>query len=162
MEKSSKRPGFLVRAYELLIAVASRLQSPLLLALRLYWGWQFFITGKGHLLNLKHTEDFFGHDLHIPFPHFNAVLAGGTECVGGLLLLVGLGSRLIALPLIFTMCIAYLTAEKDALNHIFSDPDKFVSATPFLFMLACVIILVFGPGVFSMDWLLAKKFRRKQ
>jgi putative oxidoreductase len=140
--------------------VASRFQSPLLLALRLYWGWQFFGTGKGKLRNLDHYADYFGQ-LHIPFPHFNACMAGATECFGGLLLLVGLGSRLVTLPLIFTMTIAYLTAEIDSVKHIFSDPDKFVTATPFLFLLACVIILVFGPGVFSLDWLIARKLRRK-
>jgi putative oxidoreductase len=161
VENTSVQSGLLTRGYRLLIAVASRLQSPLLLALRLYWGWQFFIDGKGKLLNLQKITDYFGQDLHIPFPHFNAALASATECIGGLLLLVGLGSRLVALPLIFTMIIAYLTAEKEALHHIFDDPDKFVSASPFLFLLACVIVLVFGPGVFSLDWLISKKLRRK-
>jgi putative oxidoreductase len=59
------------------------------------------------------------------------------------------------------MIIAYLTAEFDKVKHIFSDPDKFVSADPFLYLLACVIVLVFGPGVFSLDWVLAKRQRRK-
>ncbi|HEX3716674.1 MAG TPA: DoxX family protein [Verrucomicrobiae bacterium] len=146
------------RFYGLLVRAAKLLQSPVLLALRLYWGWQFFVTGRGHLENLGKTTDFF-QSLHIPLPRFNACLAGGTECVGGLLLLVGLGSRLISIPLIFTMIIAYVTAESDSLKQIFSDPDKFVSATPFLFMLACVIILAFGPGVFSLDWLIEKKVK---
>jgi putative oxidoreductase len=140
--------------------VASRFQSPLLLALRLYWGWQFFGDGRGKLLHLKDIADYFGQ-LHIPFPYFNACLASATECFGGLLLLVGLGSRLVALPLIFTMTIAYLTAEIDKVKHIFSNPDKFVTADPFLFLLACVIVLVFGPGIFSLDWLIARKLRQK-
>jgi putative oxidoreductase len=75
-----------------------------------------------------------------------------------LLLLVGLGSRLISLPLIFVTIIAYLTAEIDTVKNIFSAPDKFVSADPFLFMLAAIIVLAFGPGVFSTDWLMGKKF----
>ena len=161
MENSTPSSGFLVRGYRALVAIASLLQSPLLLALRLYWGWQFFGTGKGKWLNLEHTAGYFGHDLHIPFPYLSAFLASVTECCGGLLLLVGFGSRLVALPLIFVMAIAYLTAESDALKHILSDPDKFVSATPFPFLLTCVIILAFGPGVFSIDWLLSKKYRRK-
>jgi putative oxidoreductase len=161
MENTTAQSGLFTRGYRLLIAVASRFQSPLLLAVRLYWGWQFFIDGKGKLLNLQKITAYFGNDLHIPFPKFNACLASATECIGGLLLLAGLGSRLIALPLIFTMIIAYLTAEIDSVKHIFSDPDKFVSATPFLFLLACVIVLVFGPGVFSLDWLISKRQRRK-
>lgn len=147
-------------AYLLLIKAASGLQSPLLLALRLYWGWGFFETGKGKLMNPEKVTQFF-QSLHIPFPAFNAYLAGSTECFGGLLLLVGLGSRLISMPLIFVTIIAYLTAEIETVKHIFSDPDKFTSADPFLFMLACIIVLAFGPGVFSLDWVISRKERRQ-
>ncbi len=73
----------------------------------------------------------------------------------------GLGARLVSLPLIFVTVIAYVTAESDALKQIFSDPDKFVSAAPFLFMLACVIVLAFGPGVFSLDWIIEKATGKK-
>lgn len=144
------------RGYRLLIKAASCLQSPVLLAVRLYWGWQFFGTGKGKLMNHEKVTEYF-QSLHIPFPGFNVYLAGGTECFGGLLLLIGLGSRLISLPLIFVTIIAYLTAEFDSVKSIFSDPDKFVTATPFLFMLASIIVLVFGPGKFSVDWLIERK-----
>jgi putative oxidoreductase len=41
---------------------------------------------------------------------------------------------------------------------IFSDPDKFVTADEFLFMLTAIIVLIFGPGKFSLDWLIGKKF----
>jgi putative oxidoreductase len=161
MEKTTVKSGFIARGYDRLVAVASRFQSLFLLVVRLYWGWQFFLDGKGKLLNLQKVTDYFGHDLHIPFPHLNACLASATECIGGLLLLVGLGSRLAAVPLIFTMIIAYLTAEIDTVKHIFSNPDKFVTADPFLYLMASVIILVFGPGVFSLDWILSKRQRRK-
>jgi putative oxidoreductase len=145
------------RLYQRLIKAASLLQSPFLLAIRLYWGWQFFQTGKGKLMNHEKVTGFF-QSLHIPMPSFNAYLAGSTECLGGLLLLIGLGSRLVSLPLIFLLTIAYVTAESDALKQIFSDPDKFTGATPFLFLMACLLVLAFGPGKFSVDWLLSKKF----
>jgi putative oxidoreductase len=144
-------------AYALLVRVASSFQSPLLLILRLYWGWSFFQTGKGKLLNLGKTTEFFG-SLGLPFPALNAALAGATECLGGLLLLVGLASRLTAVPLIITMIVAYLTADMDAVKALFSEPDKFLEATPFLFLLAAVIVFVFGPGAFSLDYLIGKKF----
>ena len=146
--------------YNLWVKAISCLQSPLLLVIRLYWGWQFFQTGKGKLMNLDRTAGFF-QSLNIPHPHLNAVMAGCTECFGGLCLLLGLGSRILTIPLIFTMSIAYLTAESDALHAIFSDPDKFVSAAPFEFMLAAIIVLVFGPGKFSLDWLLARTLSPK-
>ena len=148
------------RLHALFVTAASKLQSPLLLALRLFIGWQFFITGKGKLENLAKITEFF-RDLGIPWPGFNAVLAGSTECFGGLLLLVGLASRLVSVPLAFTMCVAYLTADRDALFAIFSDPDKFLGSTPLPYLATALIVLAFGPGVFSLDWLLAKKFSAK-
>jgi putative oxidoreductase len=148
------------RSYRLFVKAAERLQSPLLLAIRLYWGWQFFLTGRGKLMNPGKVTEFF-QSLHIPFPAFNVYLAGGTECIGGLLLLAGLGSRLTSLPLIFVTIIAYLTAEIETVKHIFSNPDKFVTADPFLFMLAALLVLAFGPGRFSLDWLIGKKLSRK-
>jgi putative oxidoreductase len=155
-----KTNSFFGRCYGLLVRGASLLQSPLLLVIRLYWGWQFILTGWGKLQHLDKVGEFF-KSLHIPFPHFNACLAGGTECAGGLLLLVGLGARLVTLPLIFVLAIAYVTAESDALKQIFSNPDKFVTATPFLFLLACLVILAFGPGVFSLDWVIEKTVGNK-
>ncbi len=147
------------RAYELLARAANKLQSPLLLVMRLYWGWSFFVTGKGKLLNLDKTAEFFA-GLNIPLPKLNAAFAGSTECIGGLLLLVGLGSRLVSIPLAVMMLVAYFTADREALLGIFSDPDKFLAADPFLFLLTALLVLAFGPGVFSLDWLLARKLRR--
>jgi putative oxidoreductase len=156
---TNTKTSLIQQAYELLIAAGTALQSPLLLIIRLYWGWQFFQTGKGKLTNLPKVTEFF-RSLHIPFPGFNAALAGSTECFGGLLLLVGLGARLVSLPLAFVCVVAYLTAEFDKLKQIFTDPDKFLSADPFLFMLAAIIVFAFGPGIFSVDWLIARKLRR--
>jgi putative oxidoreductase len=154
---NSVEPLYLVRrAYAFLIAAASSLQSPFLLFIRLYWGWQFFLSGKGKLTGHEQVVEYF-NSLDIPFPALSAWMAGTTECVGGLLLLIGLASRLTAVPLIFTMCVAYATAEFQAVKSIFSDPDKFTGATPFLFLFAAVIVFIFGPGVFSVDWLLARK-----
>jgi putative oxidoreductase len=136
-------------------AVANFLQSPLLLAVRLYWGWQFAQTGWGKLTHLDRTAGYF-ESLNIPLPKVNAIMAGGTECVGGALLALGLFARPASVPLIFTMLVAYWTADREALNAIASDPDKFVTAAPFLFLLASLIVLVFGPGKLSLDALLGK------
>jgi putative oxidoreductase len=59
-------------------------------------------------------------------------MAGMTECFGGLLLLAGLLSRLTTIPLIVTMTVAYITADFEAVKNLFSDPDKFTGADPFL------------------------------
>jgi putative oxidoreductase len=140
-----------------LAALANPVQALLLLTLRLWWGWSFFLTGKGKLLHLDRTADFFA-SLAIPLPKLNALMAGSVECTGGLLLLLGLGSRLIAVPLMFTLIVAYATAERDALFSIFSDTDKFTGAAPFLFLLATVTVFAFGPGPLSLDaWLRRRK-----
>jgi putative oxidoreductase len=86
------------------------------------------------------------------------MLAGSTECFGGLLLLIGLGSRLISIPLAFTMVVAYLTAHREELGMIFSDTEKFTAASPFLFLLVSLIVMIFGPGIFSLDTLIARIF----
>ena len=140
----------------LLATLGGWLQPVLLLVVRGWWGWSFFLTGKGKLLNLDKTASFFA-DLGLPLPKLNAIMAGSTECFGGLLLLLGLCSRLASVPLIFTMLVAYATADKEALQSILSDTDKFTGATPFLFLFACLIVLAFGPGKLSLDALLFKK-----
>ena len=149
------------RIYDRWIAGLAYLRCPVLLAIRLYWGYQFFITGKGKLMNIDRTAGFF-RDLHIPFPKLNVIMAGSTECIGGLLLLLGLGSRIITVPLIFTMIVAYGTAHRDVLKEIVSNPDGVVSAPPFLFLLTCVIVLIFGPGKISVDYLIARARGRVQ
>ncbi len=136
--------------------VASYLQSPLLLVIRLYWGWSFAQTGWGKLHNLDKTTGFF-ESLHIPAPRINAMAAGTVECAGGVLLALGLFARPVSIPLIFTMIIAYVTADNEALHAIISDTDKFTSAAPFLFLLAAVIVLAFGPGKLSLDALFFRK-----
>jgi putative oxidoreductase len=139
------------------LAVAGAgVQSVLLLLIRLWWGWSFFLTGKGKLMNLGRTTEFFA-SLDIPLPQLNAMLAGGVECVGGLLLLLGLFSRAVTVPLIFTMIVAFATADREALQAIVSDTDKFTSAAPFLFLLASLVVFVFGPGKLSLDALFFKK-----
>lgn len=144
--------------YGLLRKTACMLQCPFLLVIRLYWGWQFFITGKGKLADIDKIIGFFTN-LGIPYPTQNAYFVSSLECVGGLLLIAGLGSRLISIPLIFSMCVAYLTADQEALRNIFSDPDKFFAATPFLFLYALVIIFLFGPGRISLDYFLFHRGR---
>lgn len=137
-------------------SLANGLRSPLLLVLRVTWGWQFFQAGWGKLGNLGDVTNYF-ESLGIPAPGLNAAAAAATECFGGLLLLVGLGSRLVAIPLAFTMVVAYATAHRDAAAAVFSDLGGFTSQAPFLFLLTSLIVLAFGPGAVSVDVFLARR-----
>ncbi len=138
------------RLNSLLNTTADWLRNPLLLIIRLFWGWQFAQTGWGKLMNLNRTAAFFG-DLGIPLPLVNALAAGSVEFLGGLLLPLGLVARPAALALGFTMVVAYLTADREVVLAVFRAPDDFTSAAPFLFLFASLLVLAFGPGAWSVD-----------
>lgn len=135
----------------------SKLQSPFLLVVRLYWGWQFAQSGWGKLHHLDKVTDFFT-TLNLPAPGLTAHFVSGLEFVGGILLILGLGSRLIGLVLTVNMIVAYWTADKEALFAIFSDPGKFYVADPYTFFFASAMVLVFGAGLFSLDALLVRRW----
>jgi putative oxidoreductase len=147
--------------YQWIIKFIVRWLAPVfLLIIRLYWGWQFHITGMGKLGNVDKVTGYF-QSLGIPFPRLNVYLAGGTEAFVGLLLLLGVAGRLTSIPLIITMIVAYITASPDAVKNIFGKPDDFTSADPFLFMLAAVIVFVFGPGPLSVDGLITLILKKR-
>jgi putative oxidoreductase len=148
----------LVRLYLRFAAAVSSLRSPMLLAVRLYWGFQFAQTGWGKLYNLPKITEFFA-SLNIPFPGANAHFVSGLEFIGGILLMLGLGSRIIGFLLAGKMLVAYWTADHEALASIFSDPGKFYAADPYTFLFASLMVLIFGPGLFAVDALIAKRFK---
>jgi putative oxidoreductase len=139
----------------LLARLASALHSPFLLAVRLYWGWQFAESGWGKLHRLGMMTDYFS-SLHLPLPALTAASVSGLEFLGGLLLILGLGSRPIGLLLGLAMSVAYLTAERQARTSIFSNPTRFYNADPYTFGFAALLVLVFGPGRFSLDFLISR------
>ncbi len=148
--------------YQCLIRGGEYLQSFILILFRIYWGWKFFLTGKGKLLNHERTVEFFT-SLGIPAADLNAWFVGGLECVGGLLLLVGLASRPVAFLLAGNMLVAYLSvsADRQALFGILSDPMAFIIADPFFFLLLSLMVLAFGPGKISIDALLKRLIMKK-
>jgi len=152
------RSRFLSRVkplYRLFNSLSGKRQSPFLLTLRLYWGWQLVQSGWGKLHRLDGVTDFFT-SLNIPFPHVNAVLVSNLEFFGGILLILGLASRLAGLVLSGNMLVAYITADREALGSFFSDPGKFYLAAPYTFLFASILMLIFGAGLFSADALMAR------
>lgn len=126
------------------------LQHPFLLFVRVYWGIQLIQSGWGKLHHLDKVTDFFT-SLNLPMPHQMAIFISCVEFFGGLFLAVGLLSRVTSIVLTINMLMAYITADREAFTSIFSDPDKFAAAAPYVFLVASVIVLVFGPGIFSLD-----------
>jgi len=146
----------LMRVYGGIATKMNHLQSPFLLAIRLYWGWQFAQTGWSKMHNIAKIAGFFA-SLNIPFPAFSAHFISGLEFFGGLLLIPGLASRLTGLLLGSNMLAAYWTADHDALISVFSDPGRFYVADPYPFLFASLMVPIFGAGAFSADTLIVKK-----
>lgn len=149
-----------ISLYNRLLKILKFLQCPFLLFVRVYWGWQFWQSGWGKLQDISKPIGFFT-ELGIPFPVFNAWFVSLLECVGGILLILGLASRLISIPLVIDMAVAYMTADREALKAIFSEPDKFYAAAPFTFFFASLVVLLFGPGAVSLDYLIARFIRKR-
>lgn len=147
-----------LKLYARFSALASYLQSPFLLVVRLYWGWQFAQSGWGRLHHLDQATAFFA-SLNIPFPTANVVFISSLELIGGILLIVGLASRLTGLLLACDMVVAYWTGDRAALSSIFSDPGKFYGADPYTFLFAAAMVLIFGAGLFSVDAWLLRRYR---
>jgi putative oxidoreductase len=148
----------LSKTHDRFFSLVSKLQSPFLLAVRLYWGWQLAQSGWGKLHNLDKVTEFFT-SLNLPMP---AEMALGISCLeffGGIFLAIGLFSRVTALILTVNMIMAYVIADRGALVSFFSDPDKFAAAAPYVFLIASLIILIFGPGKIGVDTLL-RRFAR--
>jgi putative oxidoreductase len=142
-------------------AFLNALKSPLLLAIRLYWGWQYTQDGWGKLTHLGRVTQFFA-TLNLPAPGATATLVATVELMGGILLILGLASRLISLVLFVNMTMAYLSVPDDRVNfsHILSNPSDFYNATPYTYWFAALLILILGPGLFSVDALIRRHFFR--
>jgi putative oxidoreductase len=87
-------------------------------------------------------------------PAQTALAISCLEFFGGIFLAIGLLSRLTAFAMTINLIAAYITADREALFSIFSDPDKFYAAAPYTFLIASLIILLFGPGRFALDTLI--------
>jgi putative oxidoreductase len=146
--------------YKRFFAAFDYLQSPFLLLIRLYWGWQLIQSGWGKLHNLEKVTEFFT-SLGLPMPPQMAVFISCVELFGGIFLAIGLLSRFTAFVLTINLIMAYVTADREALFSIFSDPDKFYAAAPYTFLVASLIVLIFGAGKFSLDTLFNRLLDRQ-
>jgi putative oxidoreductase len=108
---------------------------------------------------LARFTDFFT-SLNIQFPALNAHFVLGLECLGGLLLILGLGTRLVGFLLAAHMLVAYWTGDHDALSS-FSDPGRFYVGDPYTFLFASLMALIFSEGVLSLDFLIAKRLKEQ-
>lgn len=83
------------------------------LALRLYLFFPFWEAGRQKIAYMEDTINWFDLGLELPFPWLMAHLAAYTEAIGALLLLIGLATRWISIPLIITMLVAIFSVHID-------------------------------------------------
>jgi len=154
--------SFAKKIYKLLIKAGDYFQVALLLFFRLNWGWLFFVSGKGKLIHHPDIVDFFS-SLHLPFPDQTAWFVGGVECLGGILLMLGLAARPVGLILAINMTVAYLSVadERAKVFNFVKDQDSFFHADPFFFLLTSLLAFAFGAGPLSLDALISRFLKKK-
>jgi len=133
------------------IAASLAFLAPLLT--RLVIGFGFHATGHGKLQNLAKVTGFFT-DLGIPFPAVNAAFVSWLEFIGGVCLILGLGTRIFAFMLTCSMTVAVLTGDRA--DFIKDVPWDLMSVTSIPFLISLVWLVVYGPGPISIDWFLSK------
>ncbi len=152
----------LSRFYAFLIRFGVYLLPFVLLIIRLAWGWELFESGRAHLQDVPTMVQRFT-EWGVPLPKPSVYISAGTEMVGGLLIMAGLASRLISIPLFFNFCVAYATASRDkVVNFFHQDPSAFIDDAAFPFLIMSLLILAVGPGPISIDALLKRTVFKKQ
>ena len=138
-------------------SIADRLQwLPPTLA-RLTVGWVFLWSGWGKLHNLDSVIEFFG-SLGIPHPELQAPFASTTELVCGMLLLAGLFTRLATVPLIITMLVAIVTAQRENATSL----GGLFGLVEFCYIALLVWLGVAGGGPLSLDHVLVRFAARRE
>lgn len=129
---------------------------------RLVVGFAFYDSGSGKLGNPENTVNFFT-DLGIPFPELNAAFVSRLEYYGGMLLLAGVLTRIVALLLSSTMIVALLTADRgtfvDALTR--RSEVGLSDVAPFVLGVFLSWLVIRGAGALSVDALLKRAIDRR-
>jgi putative oxidoreductase len=139
-----------------LLGLARRLEFLGPTLARLTVGLVFVSTGWGKLHGLGDLTEYFT-GLHIPAPAFQARLVAATEFCGGLAMLLGLGTRLFALPLSVTMVVAISTAKRDKIDGLVT----LVGFEEWSYLVFFLWIVLAGAGPLSLDYLLARRLSKK-
>ncbi|HEY0179374.1 MAG TPA: DoxX family protein [Dokdonella sp.] len=122
------------------------------LVVRVVFGYFWFETGWAKLHDLDGFTARFV-DWGMPFPAFSAALSAGTELVGGALIVLGLLTRLVAIPMIVNMIVAIALVVIKNVGGV----DDFVELDEVVYILIFAWLLIAGPGRASLDALLARR-----
>lgn len=153
----SRLLAFCVYCYERIIWLGSNLQSLFLLYFRCTWGYEFFRAGLYQLNALQPSVELFSQ-VGPPLANLYAPLVSRFEMGCGIFLIIGLGSRLSAIPLILIASIALQAIENptNIHTHFLLDPTFFSTLSPYPFLFSALLIFIFGPGRLSIDAILKR------
>jgi putative oxidoreductase len=131
---------------------------------RMLIGQEFIEAGYGHWHRGMDAVAQYFQSLGIPAPYLNAVFISSLELVGGIALVIGLGTRVFAFLLACTMAVAILTAKhSDFLAAFALWPEHLLidlSEVVYLFFLLWLV--TYGPGVVSIDRLIDRSWSRRR
>ena len=125
------------------------------LVARIIVGWVFMWSGWTKLNNLYPSGDFPGmianfESWGIPAPHIMAPFVSGVEFFGGILLLLGLFTRIAATPLVIVMIVAVISAKAAQIDSV----ETLLGFEEVAYMALFGWLAVNGPGPISLDYLL--------
>ena len=125
-----------------------------LLLIRVIVGVVFLFHGSQKMFGLFDGSGLAGFagfldQLAIPQPAVAAVLASSAELIGGILLVLGYGTRIAVLPMIVTMGVAIFSVHAGAFSLVANGMEYALVLAIVLAGLGCT-----GPGRFSLSWLL--------
>lgn len=132
------------------------------MVIRLMAGGGFFWEG---ILKFVYENQGVGRftKLGIPFPLVTAPFVGWLEIAGGILLMLGLGTRLIAIPFIAEMLVAMLSTKPRLFLGTLPLPPPPVPPqvgmwavlheirSEYAQIMSCIFLLTSGPGPWSLD-----------
>lgn len=137
--------------YYSIVDSLTSLKSLPLLFMRLILAVGFYGPAKMKMGNIQGIIDWF-ETINIPMPALNAYMATGTEALGVVLLVLGLGTRIISIPLIITMIVAIVTVHLG--NGFEAGNNGF--EIPLYYIIMLFTLVVYGGGKLSVDSFLNK------
>jgi putative oxidoreductase len=130
--------------------LSRRTWIPLLL-IRLFLGYMFLQTGWSKVHKLDEMAQQFA-EWGIIWPSFNAALSSYTELIGGGLLMLGLFTRLVSIPLAINMIVATLAVQMKDIDSF----GAFFTLNEPLYALIFIGFVFAGPGKASLDHLIER------
>jgi len=121
------------------------------LVMRLVVGYVFMLTGWGKLNNLPQMIQNFT-EWGIPFPRILTPFVSGVECFGGILLMLGLFTRIPAAMLAVVMLVAIKSAKWENVDSL----ETLLGFEEMTYFAAFLWLAIAGPGAVSLDRLLLR------